>query len=161
MKPKEIKKVLIALDYDQSAQKVAEAGYALAKNLNADVVLIHVISDPANYTSTGHVTVMGFAGYADTELFQIDSVDGLKVAARSFLDKSKLHLGDKNIETVVGEGDYADTILKTAKSQHADLIVMGSHNKRWLEKIVLGSVTSRVFKEKVVPMFIVPTKKHE
>ena len=38
-----MKKVLIALDYDPTAQKVAEAGYSLAKSLNAEVILLDLI----------------------------------------------------------------------------------------------------------------------
>jgi hypothetical protein len=43
---KSIKKVLIALDYDPTAQKVAEQGFLLAKNLGGEAVLLHGISDP-------------------------------------------------------------------------------------------------------------------
>ena len=38
-----MKKILIALDYDPPAQKIAETGYALAKDMNAEVVLLHVV----------------------------------------------------------------------------------------------------------------------
>ena len=49
MKPKGLKKILIALDYDPTAKKVAEAGYTLAVAMNAEVTLLHVISDPVYY----------------------------------------------------------------------------------------------------------------
>ena len=42
---KKIKKVLIALDYDLSAKQVAEQGFSMAKNMGADVILLHVITD--------------------------------------------------------------------------------------------------------------------
>jgi nucleotide-binding universal stress UspA family protein len=76
-----------------------------------------------------------------------------------FLDKFKLHLGDETIKTIVEEGDFATTILKTAKSIHADVIVMGSHSKKWLENIIMGSVTGDVLRQTTIPLFIVPTKK--
>ena len=41
-----MKKVLIALDYDKTSKKVAAAGYTMAKAMNAEVILLHVISDP-------------------------------------------------------------------------------------------------------------------
>jgi len=40
----------------------------------------------------------------------------------------------------------------------ADIIVMGSHSKRWLEKIVTGSVTEEVLRDSRIPLFIVPIK---
>ena len=40
-----MKKVLIAVDYDPAAQKIAEEGYALARSIGAQAILLHVISD--------------------------------------------------------------------------------------------------------------------
>ena len=44
MKTNKVSKVLIALDYNPTAQKVAEAGFSMAKSMNAEVVLMHVIT---------------------------------------------------------------------------------------------------------------------
>jgi nucleotide-binding universal stress UspA family protein len=158
MKTTEIKKVLIGLDYDPTAEKVAEEGHSIAKAMGAEVTLLHVISDPINYTSPGHVTIMGFAGYMGTDALQTDTVDALKKASLSFLELSKKHLGDKTIQTLVEEGDCADTILKIAKSTHTDIIVLGSHSHKWLENIVMGSVTEKVLHHTSIPLFIIPTK---
>ncbi|HZL08559.1 MAG TPA: universal stress protein [Prolixibacteraceae bacterium] len=154
-----MKKVLIALDYDPTAQKVAEEGFSMAKAMNAGVLLLHVITDPVYYASTEFSPVMGLAGYMDPALLPIADVTGLKKAAQFFLDKSKLHLGDKAIQTVVEEGDFSDAILKVATDSHADIIVMGSHSRKWLENIVMGSVTEEVLRQTTIPLFIIPTKK--
>jgi nucleotide-binding universal stress UspA family protein len=156
-----MKKVLIALDYNPTAQKVAEAGFAMAKAMEAGVVLLHVISDPIYYSSVEYSPIMGFNGYMDMGPLQMGSVDGLIKASQNYLDKSKQHLGDNSIETLVKEGDFADSILKTAKAVHADLIVMGSHSRKWLENIVMGSVTEKVLHHTSIPLLIIPTKKHK
>ena len=49
-----MKKILIALDYDPTAQKVAEAGFSLAKAMGANVVLIHVVADIMYYSSMAY-----------------------------------------------------------------------------------------------------------
>jgi nucleotide-binding universal stress UspA family protein len=154
-----MKKVLIALDYNPTAQKVAEVGFSLAKAMNAEAVLLHVISDPVYYSSKEYSPIMGFDGYMDMGPSQLDSVEGLKNASLRFLDQTKKHLGDKTIQTLFSEGDFAESILKTAKGLHADLIVMGSHSRKWLENIVMGSVTEKVLKHTTIPLFIIPTKK--
>ena len=161
MKTIKKKKVLIALDYNPTAQKVAEVGFAMAKAMDAEIILLHVIADPVYYSSTEYSPIMGYTGNLETELLQIDSVDGLKKAAQHFLDKSKLHLGDDAIQTRVKEGDFADSILKTAKELHADIIVMGSHSRQWLENIIMGSVTEKVLHHTSIPLFIIPTKKNK
>jgi nucleotide-binding universal stress UspA family protein len=156
-----MKKVLITLDYDPTAQKVAEEGFQLAKSMGAEVILLHVIADPMYYSSTAYSPIMGFTGYGYMDLIplQIDNIEGLKEASQQFLDKSKDHLGDKTIQTVIAEGDFAESILKTAKDLQADIIVMGSHSRKWLEKVVMGSVTEKVLNHTSIPLFIIPTKK--
>ena len=70
-------------------------------------------------------------------------------------------MGDNTIQTLVKEGDLAETILKTAKILHVDFMVMGTHSHKWLEEILLGSVTEKVLHHTTIPLYIVPTKKHK
>ncbi len=158
MKNIKMKKVLIALDYDQTAQKVAETGYALAKEMKAEVILLHVISNPEYYAANDYSPIMGYGDLGGAGFPKVYSTDNLKEETQKFLDKSKEHLGDTTIQTVVAEGGFADAIIKTATEQHADVIVMGSHSRRWLEKILMGSVTETVLHKTTIPLFIVPTK---
>lgn len=159
MKTIKLSKVLIALDYDPTAQKVAAAGYSMAKAMNAEVILLHIIADPVYYSSTAYSPIMGLVGEMETFPMQLENMEGIKMVSQHFLDKFKHHLGDESIKTVVEEGDFAATILKTAKSTHADVIVMGSHSRKWLDNILMGSVTQEVLKQTTIPLFIIPTKK--
>jgi len=158
MGTKKTKKVLIALDYDPTAQKVAEKGFSIAKEMKAEVILLHVITDPENYTSSEHITIMGFAGYMDTSALQSVGVDGLKKLSRQYLDKSKHHLGDKTIRTKIGEGDISDSILKVAKELKADFIIMGSHSRKSQKFAIIGNVTGKVLHYTPIPLIIIPTK---
>lgn len=160
MKTIKIKKVLIAMDYNPTAQKVAEVGYSIAKAMEAEVILLHIISNPIYYSSTEYSPIMGFTGINETVPFQmqLETIEGLTNASQYFLDKTKKHLGDKTIQTVVKEGDFVENILKTAKSMHVDYIVMGSHSQKWLENIFMGSVTREVLNQTTIPVLIIPTK---
>lgn len=153
--------VLIALDYDPTAQKIAETGYELAKALKANVTLLHVISDEVYYSTRAYTPIMGFAGFSPVEPIEGEMIEHLKSAAKTYLNKTKNHLGDTEIHTMVKEGDFADSIIDTAELIDADIIVIGSHSKRWFEKIVMGSVTEKVLKSSKVPLLIVPTRKNE
>jgi nucleotide-binding universal stress UspA family protein len=159
MKTDKVKKILIALDYNPTAQKVAEEGFSMAKAMKAEIILLHVISDPVYYSSTEYSPIMGFNGFMDTGMMQLDSLNALKEAALNFLDKSRHHLGDKSIQTLIKEGDFADSILNAAKEVHADIIILGSHSRKWLENVVMGSVTEKVLRHTPIPLFIIPTKK--
>jgi nucleotide-binding universal stress UspA family protein len=156
-----MKNVLIALDYDPTAQKVAELGFSLAGNKDASITLLHVIADPSYYASTVNDPIMGFGGNMNMDLLRPDIMDELKTTSLNFLEKAKQHLGDDNIKTMVREGSIASTVLDVAKEINADIIVMGSHSRRWLENIVMGSITEYVLHRTIVPLFIIPTKNLE
>jgi nucleotide-binding universal stress UspA family protein len=148
MKTTRLKRVLIALDYDPTALKIAESGFSIAKTMGAEVILLHVIKDLVQYSLS----------YLNMGPLQLDSAEGLKTASQLFLDKTKLHLGDETIQTVVKEGDFAETILSTAKEFNADSIVIGSHSRRWLDDILMGSITAKVLSQTTIPLFIIPTR---
>lgn len=156
MKKTKIKKVLIALDYDPTVQKVADIGFSLACAMEAEVILLHVIADVTYYSALEYSEATGFDNYLNMGSFQADD---MKKNAQLFLDKIKHRLGDKNIKTIAVEGDFAESILKIAKDHHVDIIVMGSHSRRWLENIIMGSVTEKVLRHTSKPLFIIPTKK--
>ena len=154
-----MKNILIALDFDPTAQKVAEIGFTLGENKDASITLLHVIADPSYYASTVYDPIMGFGGYANLNLLSPDIINELKKESLEFLEKSKQHLGGENIKTLVKEGSIAQTILQVAEELNADIIVMGSHSKRWLENMLMGSITEYVLHHSSVPLLIIPTKK--
>ncbi len=156
-----MKKVLITLDYDPTAQKVAETGYTLAKSLGAKTTLLHIITDAHYYSTVGVNPILGFTNYANVVPLLLENTENLEVETLKFLERTKSHLGDATIDTIVKQGDFADSILETAKEIGADIVVMGSHSRRWLENILMGSVTEKVLKNTEIPLFIVPLKHKE
>lgn len=159
----EMKKVLIALDLDPTAQKVAELGYSLAKSMSAEIFLLHVIVDSTFY-SKGNFPIMGYTGFIVSPVLFENTREDSKIESQKYLDSIKNHLGEESLQTVIKEGDTSDMILKTAKELCADMIVIGSHSRRWLEEILLGSVTESVLHHSTIPLLIVPTqqsKKHK
>ena len=151
MKATQVKRVLIALDYDETAEKVASQGFAMAKAMNAEVILLHVISEQPAY----------YSAYTYTREWQVDIIGDLRIAIQKFLDKAKKQLGDESIRTEIEFGDIAYVILGTAKDLNADIIVMGSHSRKWLENIILGSQAADVLKKTTIPLYIIPTKKQD
>lgn len=154
-----IKKILIALDYNTTAQKVAETGYFFSVAMNAQVILLHVIAQHDTFAIPEYSPVIGHLALKTPDNKKLIPNDRLKIATRHFLEKSKLRLGDENIQTVVAEGDSADEILRTAERLNVDLIVIGSHNGKWFNKILFGSVTQKVLNHSPIPLYIVPVKK--
>ena len=153
-----MKKILIALDYNPSAQKVAETGYGLGKAMNAEVILLHVIEDAVYYSSLEYSPIMGFGGFGMPNVSQIPDEAALKSAAIIFLENTRTHLKDENIAVITEDGDSAECIVKVAEEMVVDVIVMGSHSRSGLEKILMGSVTEKVLNHSKIPVLIIPTK---
>ncbi|MEO6818446.1 MAG: universal stress protein [Ginsengibacter sp.] len=156
-----MKKVLIAIDYDPSAQKIAETGYALAKTMGAQVTLLHVTSDATYYSSLNYSPIMGFDSFSNLDMVQTDIVNQLQQGAEDYLAKTRVHLGDETIQTIVKDGDFGDSILDAADEMDADIIVMGTHSRSGWDKLLMGSVAENVLRKSKIPMFIIPSKKEK
>ena len=149
-----MKKVLIAIDNNSSAQHVAETGYAFAKAMQAEVILVHVFTEAAYYAE-GYSPIMGFSGnYTDGTAAIIEDI---KEEAASLLTSTALHLGDENIKTKLLEGETTEAILTYSKECETDLIVMGSHRHKGLEKLIVADEAVHMVKHSTIPLFIIPT----
>ncbi|MDD4969331.1 MAG: universal stress protein, partial [Paludibacter sp.] len=137
-------------------QKVAEVGFSLAKSLGAEIVLLHVIVDPIYYSSIESFPIIGYTGSIITPMQLLDTEETKKESGL-FLEKIKQHLGNDSIQTLIKEGDFSTVIIATAEEIHADIIVMGSHSRRWLDEVLMGSVTEEVLHHSNIPLFIIPT----
>jgi len=156
-----MKKVLIALDYDPSPHKVAETGFSIARRLGLDITLQHVATDEIYFKLINIVTIMGICS-------QKKSSDGiqkmgveLKELSVQFLNKSKIHLGDANVHTVLKDSDSNESVLALAKEIEADVIVviMALHNRKWLNNKALECIAENISLNSSIPVLIIPTNK--
>ena len=152
-----MKNILIALDYNPSAQELAENGYALATALNAQVTLLHVLADYTYYSSLNYSPIMGFNSFINSDFSHMEEMEALTKAAEDFLIKTRTHLVDENIKVLIKDGPIAEQILATAMEINADVIVLGKYNKNSSEKVMIGSVTEHMLTKSTTPLFIVPT----
>lgn len=150
-----MKKICIALDYNPSAEKVAQTGYAYAKALRAEIHLVHVISD-AVYYALDYSPFMGYESSFYETNFAV--VEELNNGAQNFLAASAAHLEGKDIITKVLEGDTAQAILDYCKESHIDLLVIGTHSHSVLEDVIMGNSAVKIVRHTEIPLLVVPTK---
>jgi len=141
--------VLIALDYDHTALNVTDVGFTFAKAMGAEVVLLHVVLNLMTYSLT----------YLKMDSLCSESVKKLKLASQNFLHKPKLNNQNNMTHTVAKQGNFAVSLLDSAKEMAIDIIVMGSHSSMWLEEVVMGRVTNEVLQQTTIPLLIIPTRK--
>lgn len=155
-----MKNLLIALDYSGAAELVAQKGFELAETMHVNVTLLHVLSDITYYSSLNYSPITGFDTFSTMDIVQNNSREDLTNAAEKFLNFFReKYSGKAAVETIIGEGDFADEILKKAADRKSDIIVMGTHGRKGFEKILMGSVAEKVLHKSVVPVFIIPIKK--
>jgi nucleotide-binding universal stress UspA family protein len=146
--------ILLSTDGSDVARKGVEHGIALAKSLNAKAIVITVTEpQPVDYGS-GHAS-----GWVPSQ----EEVDLFNAACKEHADKV-LNQARAMAEQIgisaellhVPNAYPAAAIVETAKSKGCDLIVMASHGRRGLRKLLLGSQTSEVLVNGLVPVLVIP-----
>lgn len=150
-----MKKILIAINYNTSAEIVTKTGYTLAKALDAEPVLIHVISDLAYYTMHSP-DVMGY-GFAPNF---VDNTENARKESKNFLTSCAESVGDNTIRTIILEGETEKTILQCCDDEKADLLVMGSHRHKGIESILLTDVAAYILHHCKIPLLTIPNSMH-
>ena len=153
-----IKKVLIALNYNSSAKKIAKAGYLVAKALDAEILFLHVLSVPMFYNTANYDPMMGFSSFPAFDPELPDVSEKLRAASQNFLEEIREYFGDLSINILIKEGDYSETIIETANLINADLIVLGFHYEQWLERMIITSTTEKILEVSTIPLLIIPIK---
>ncbi|WP_367068474.1 universal stress protein [Oryzisolibacter sp. LB2S] len=142
------KHILIPVDGSETSMRAVAKAAALAKAFGSAVTTLYVI-DPYPFTGVG----------ADFAYGQAQYLSAATAEANAALDAAKSAItqaGVTDVSTMVGEGHAVhDGIQRAVESTGADLIVIGSHGRRGLEKLVLGSVTQKVLSVARVPVLVV------
>lgn len=151
-----MKKILIAIDYNPNSEKVAEEGYALAKKLDAEVRLVHVLAD-VSYYGVNYPTFMGYEGYNEVQV-DLNVISELRKVAEDYLKTAAEHLDDPRVSTKLADGPTSSAILNAAEEWKADMIVMGTHSHSVLEKVLMGTTASKVLEKTDIPIYFIPVK---
>ena len=139
--------ILVPVDGSSTAQLAISKAVALAQAFNSAVTLIYVI-DPYAFTGMGTDFSYGQAEYLGAA--NKEAQEAIR-RARQELEAHGITVTGKVVE---GHSTY-QAILDAAESVKADLIVMGSHGRRGLERLVLGSVTAQVLSHARVSVLVV------
>ena len=145
--------ILVTTDGSDVARKGLRHGIALAKALNAKVTVVTVTEPLPVDLGSGHAS--GWIP-SQEELHRFDAA--CKESAGKVLDEARAMAEQIGITAEllhVPNAHPATAIVETAKSRGCDLIVMASHGRRGLRKLLLGSQTSEVLVDGSVPVLVV------
>ena len=145
------KNILIATDGSDFANAALGHGIELAKSIGASATIVTVTElwsalEMAQKAKVGSVHPIEDyeATASDTAKHILEAAE--KIAIDHGVICETLHIKDKH---------PAEGLIETAKSKGSDLIVMASHGRRGIQKILLGSVANEVLTHSTIPVLII------
>ena len=140
-----VKKILCAVDFSESSPQVAEYAATLAAATKAEILCVYIAPSLAEY--------VGFnVPQAALDTFVGDVVSSADTSMHDFLSE---HFKGLSAAGLVVTGYPAEEILKVAADRKADMIVMGTHGRTGIDRIIFGSVAEKVVKSALCPVLTV------
>jgi nucleotide-binding universal stress UspA family protein len=138
-----IARVLAAVDLSTASLPTLKAAQHLAELLGAQLRVLHVV-EPLPFARLMPATVDETAYRRRSQEIFDDTMSRLPAV--------------RGLDRIVRSGTPAETIAEEAAAWHADLLVVGSHGKAWVDRILLGSTTERLVTELPTSVLVVPMK---
>jgi nucleotide-binding universal stress UspA family protein len=147
-----IRRILCPLDFSRFSRHALKQAVALAREFGAEISALHV------FTIAPVMEVVPPAGRTaiDPHYLSATTRQELTTELREFT--YEVDAGGVVIHAEVAEGDQVDTIIRRAEAWPADLIVMGTHGRTGLERLVLGSVAEKVLRRAPCPVLTIPRR---
>ncbi len=147
-----MKRILAAIDFLETTDKVINQAKLLAKELKAELMIIHT------------ETVEAYMSSITNELLQPPSrklIDEQKKKIEDKLEEIHHNLKQEGIKAkcVLMDGPTVDNILKEAEIFKADLIIVGSHKHGKFYNLLMGSVHDSLISHSHIPVLVVPPEK--
>jgi len=148
-----VQTILVPIDYSDCAPSVVRQGAQLASKLGAQVVLMHAVEPVAGVRPD---VVMERDGASVTVGQHLRTAGESRM--RAYLEVARAEGVHASVQLV--DGKPTDAILAAVDTIGADLIVMGTHGRQGLQRMLLGSVAEHVVRRASVPVLTVRSQWH-
>jgi nucleotide-binding universal stress UspA family protein len=135
-----IRSILHPTDFSANSESAFQLALTLARDYGARLAVVHVAPPP--------LTVYGDGLYSP---LPANFDEGLKEKLNEFEGRT----GNVSLEKKLYEGDPASEILRAAHEFNADLIVLGTHGRSGLSRLLMGSVAEQVVRKAPCPVLTV------
>jgi nucleotide-binding universal stress UspA family protein len=139
-------RILVPIDFSDHSKKALVYAKEIADSYDANLQLLHVIEDTVHpaYSLSGKSSIF-------------DLVPGIEEDCRRRIEKMVLDVGITNEKTeiIIQGGQASHDIIKFAKDNSSDLVVIATHGLTGIEHLLLGSVTEKVVRMAPCPVFTV------
>ena len=142
------KRILLATDGSAASDHAATLAISLARTHGATLTALYVV-DPYPYLGIGEANPMGFNAYMEAARGH-----GAEAHARVAQMAAEGGASVPLVTRLVEDVSVIEGVLETARDTQADLIVIGSHGRTGIARVVLGSVAAKVVAQSPVPVLV-------
>ena len=136
-----LKKIVAPTDFSDLSARGVRYACRLAKDVGAEVTILNVV-------------------FVDESGINKREIEEHKQRLEEFVAKNVSDVGaNLRIRKVVDSGQAYGTIIERAENEQIDLIVMSSHGRSGLSRMMIGSVTDKVLRMAPCPVLVVPLEK--
>jgi len=146
------KKVLFCTDFSKNSDCAFDYAFGIAKRDEGVLYILHVIpANPDHYNLERCLTR--------------EELDRVKATLREdrekiYNDQYVSHIKDKTkVKIITKSGREDEEILKFARKENIDIIVIGTHGRTGIEHLFIGSVAEKIIRHSPIPVFIIPCEK--
>jgi len=143
-------RVLLPTDGSPCSEQALREGLELVRACNASATVLFVVENP----------LLTMPMLPEGIPYEAELYEDLRKAAGEILERAKkiaAEIGVDDVETVMKDGQPAATIAEMAGE--FDLVIMGTHGRGGLEKLILGSVTDAVLHRTDTPVLVIHCKR--
>jgi len=143
---KQVQRILFPIDFASHFESMLPWVKTFADKFGATVYVLFVAQDLSNFSTF-------YVPHGNIQSFQQEALDSArkKMAA----DAQELFKGFAKLETRVELGSPAEKILEVAKKEKIDMIIMGAHGRKGLERAIFGSVADKVVQSAPCPVMTI------
>ena len=145
----ELRKIICAVDFAEFSPQVADYARTLAKAFQGEVHVLYIVPTMSHYVGLQ-------VAPSSIENFVGEIITGAEETMNKFIQD---HFSEVSVQGKVITGYAAEEILRYAEEQNMDLIVMGTHGRKGIDRILFGSVAERVVKSSTIPVLTLRPQK--
>lgn len=146
------KKIIVAIDDSETSRCALQEAVALARAHDAVLCIAHVADE----------TLLGMHHRTISTTLNLEHArTAIRAAGKAILAQASAGITDLTVETLLTEADtrrVSETLIDAASRWGADLIVAGTHGRRGLQRLILGSVAEQLVR--LSPVSILLVRKH-
>ena len=139
-------RILFPVDLTESSEKLIPQALNMVRKFSAELHVLFVVRIFQYFSSI-------YVPHPSINLFENELIEGARKKMDEFVQTHFSQMSNVTGEVILG--DPAETIISYIEDKKMDMIIMGTHGRKGLDRVIFGSVAERVIKTSPVPVLVI------